>query len=444
MKNFTNLLIIAALVGCSFGFSQAQGIRFEEEWENAIEKATTENKPIFVDVYATWCGPCKQMEKLVFSRNDVGERFNQSFIAVKINGEEPLGRELMAEYGITAFPTYLFLTPTKNLLHKIVGAMPPEKLINEATAAISMARTFKPLGELEKAYNEGNREPRLLADLIERKQMQTGRQPLLLEELLKATPRSEYQTERVVKAIAQNVTSVDSEAFGVLVASLDRFQSMTFTQQKAVTDGIATAKKLTFKRIIETNDKVLFQKLLEAIRQTAYSAEGALAEEMQFRFDFAKITQDFVEFRELALPQANFLMNKTPAELAQESEEAINNFKNEVQARNLNENSGQIQLMLKHLERGAEKSTSYQLNDLAWGFVRMAKSNEDLEMALAWAKHAIELEESPANLDTYAHLQFRLGNKKEAIKTIKKAIKLAKQQGTKTESLKESYEFFKK
>ncbi|MEO8861358.1 MAG: thioredoxin family protein, partial [Ginsengibacter sp.] len=32
---------------------------FEGTWKEAVQKARDENKPIFLDIYATWCGPCK-------------------------------------------------------------------------------------------------------------------------------------------------------------------------------------------------------------------------------------------------------------------------------------------------------------------------------------------------------------------------------------------------
>lgn len=37
-----------------------QGIQFADlTWQDALKKAKKENKIIFVDIYATWCGPCK-------------------------------------------------------------------------------------------------------------------------------------------------------------------------------------------------------------------------------------------------------------------------------------------------------------------------------------------------------------------------------------------------
>ena len=63
-----------------------KGIRFEKglSWQQVLEKAKAENKFIFVDCYATWCGPCKQMERDVYPVPQVEELYNDRFISVKM------------------------------------------------------------------------------------------------------------------------------------------------------------------------------------------------------------------------------------------------------------------------------------------------------------------------------------------------------------------------
>ncbi|KKX50276.1 thioredoxin domain-containing protein [Sphingobacterium sp. IITKGP-BTPF85] len=49
---------------------QEKGITFEHglNWSQIKEKAKKENKFIFVDLFTTWCGPCKYMSASVFSQ----------------------------------------------------------------------------------------------------------------------------------------------------------------------------------------------------------------------------------------------------------------------------------------------------------------------------------------------------------------------------------------
>ena len=70
----------------------AQGIEFlHGSWEDALDAAKEEDKIIFVDAYAKWCGPCKRMAKEVFTKKEVGTFFNDNFINIKLDMEESHG-----------------------------------------------------------------------------------------------------------------------------------------------------------------------------------------------------------------------------------------------------------------------------------------------------------------------------------------------------------------
>src|SRR5205807_219920 len=62
------------------------GIKWTEglTWEQVKEKAKKENKYIFLDCFATWCGPCKLMDKEIYTNDTVGSYFNDKFISVKV------------------------------------------------------------------------------------------------------------------------------------------------------------------------------------------------------------------------------------------------------------------------------------------------------------------------------------------------------------------------
>ncbi len=67
-------------------FSEIPGIKFQSglNWEQVKEKARNENRYIFIDCYATWCGPCKKMDKEVYTSENVGNIFNKNFISIKL------------------------------------------------------------------------------------------------------------------------------------------------------------------------------------------------------------------------------------------------------------------------------------------------------------------------------------------------------------------------
>ena len=75
-KICSTLVVFFALIG----FVAAQGIEFfHGTWVEALAEAKKQEKPIFVDAYTTWCGPCQMMSKNVFTHADVGAFFNENF-----------------------------------------------------------------------------------------------------------------------------------------------------------------------------------------------------------------------------------------------------------------------------------------------------------------------------------------------------------------------------
>tara|TARA_R110002096_G_scaffold408842_2_gene608082 strand:+ start:2141 stop:2395 length:255 start_codon:yes stop_codon:yes gene_type:complete len=77
MNIFKKGIIVLTLI-LTHNVIQAQGIDFSKgNWKTIKEQAKEENKLIFVDAYTTWCGPCKIMDKNVFSDQKVGAFYNQ-------------------------------------------------------------------------------------------------------------------------------------------------------------------------------------------------------------------------------------------------------------------------------------------------------------------------------------------------------------------------------
>ena len=107
-----------------------EGIRFvDTNWASVLQKAKAEKKIIFLDAYASWCGPCKLLQKNVFPRPDVGAYFNKNFINVKVDMERGEGPQLARMYPLEAYPTLFFITPEGKVIRKVVGFQTAERLI---------------------------------------------------------------------------------------------------------------------------------------------------------------------------------------------------------------------------------------------------------------------------------------------------------------------------
>lgn len=118
--------------------SFSQGISFEKgtTWEEALAKAEKSDKLIFLDAYATWCGPCKMLDRSVFPDEALGEYFNENFINVKMDMERGEGRDLARQFRIRAYPTLLFVNSKGEIVHQFMGYTPAENLIKVGEKAL--------------------------------------------------------------------------------------------------------------------------------------------------------------------------------------------------------------------------------------------------------------------------------------------------------------------
>ncbi|WP_418603528.1 thioredoxin family protein [Hwangdonia sp.] len=140
MKNI--ILTIVCLIGLTT-IAQNRKIEFiETDWKSHLASAKKSNKLIFFDAYTSWCAPCKVMARDVFSRDEVADLFNKRFINAKYDMEKGEGITLKDKYGISAYPTYLFINGDGEVVHKIVGSMGVKEFINEANNALNTENTI--------------------------------------------------------------------------------------------------------------------------------------------------------------------------------------------------------------------------------------------------------------------------------------------------------------
>jgi thiol-disulfide isomerase/thioredoxin len=105
-------------------------IKSEADWNNVLAMAASQDKPVFLDIYATWCGPCKQMDALVFASADVAEFYNEKYINTKIDGESEFGLKLVNEFQLRGYPTMYYLGSDKFLYSKLVGFRQPQVFLD--------------------------------------------------------------------------------------------------------------------------------------------------------------------------------------------------------------------------------------------------------------------------------------------------------------------------
>ena len=155
------LVIILSLSFSTSSLAQDIGIRFVHgsSWKEIVAKATKENKYIFVDCYTTWCGPCRQMAKNVFTKKEVAEFYNSKFICVKAQIDQSKYDDtetkarytdlvtIINTYSITLYPTFLFFTPNGILINRSTGSCSASDLISDGKKALKSENEFPTLQE---------------------------------------------------------------------------------------------------------------------------------------------------------------------------------------------------------------------------------------------------------------------------------------------------------
>lgn len=146
-------------------YSLGSGIQFQSlSYNQAVEMAKKTNKLIFIDVFATWCGPCKHLSKNIFPDETLGTYMNSHFISIKLDGEIGDGSVLMERFDLDAFPTMLFIDKEGNLLKKIVGAVEATEI--QLTAQYIIEPETNPIFKMEKRYKDGDRTQAFLQSYI--------------------------------------------------------------------------------------------------------------------------------------------------------------------------------------------------------------------------------------------------------------------------------------
>ena len=127
--------------------ASARGVRFfEGSFEEALAEAKAQKKNLVVEVYATWCGPCKQQNAEVFDTDD-GLALTRNLVAWRIDYDAESSRPLIERWAILSLPTVLFLRPDGSEIDRIEGYDDKAAFLKLAEAR---AQGFDPLPELEK------------------------------------------------------------------------------------------------------------------------------------------------------------------------------------------------------------------------------------------------------------------------------------------------------
>ncbi|MEO7046184.1 MAG: thioredoxin family protein [Ferruginibacter sp.] len=143
MKKIAILIASVLILAASVTYAD-NGITFSnmKNWKVLLARAKKEHKIIFLDAYASWCGPCQYLQKNIFTKQSVGKYFNATFINAKMDMEIGEGPSIAKQYEVTAYPTLFFIDGDGKVLHKYVGALEADELLDLGKDAINPNKQY--------------------------------------------------------------------------------------------------------------------------------------------------------------------------------------------------------------------------------------------------------------------------------------------------------------
>lgn len=208
MKQYSKKFFLTQMMMLAFVLStHAQGIRFTEgKWNDIIRQAKQQDKIVFVDVFTSWCGPCKKMAREAFPDQQVGEFYNTHFINYSFDAEKGEGIEIAKRYDVSAYPTCLFINGDGEVIYRFMGAKNAKQLLGEGEKAESYKPLFPQLKKMEKEYNAGKSDKAFLKDYTDM-MMKLGLDPqeVLTKYLLQLSESELFSVENLKKIEKVNV-----------------------------------------------------------------------------------------------------------------------------------------------------------------------------------------------------------------------------------------------
>ncbi|RKT01600.1 thioredoxin fold domain-containing protein [Chryseobacterium defluvii] len=359
-------------------FAFAQGIQFEDSnFATILAKAKKENKLVFIDAYASWCGPCKLMVKNIFPLKSVGDYYNSHFINAKIDMEKGEGIDIAKKYNVKAFPTYLFINGNGEEVHRTLGYVEENDFIQFAKDAEDPDKT---LTALKQKFEKGEKDPEFLKNLAG----------------LTIYNDTEF-AGRVLERYFKTKTEMSQEDIQMLLSATQSTEGPLYK--------IFQEKKADITKILPADKYEKFDKNIKinTVIKKSYNADTKTWNDNYFMTESQKF---------LAKDEAAKILAKVKSNRALK-EKDFETYKKQT----------------LHVYKDYSNASSEELNSAAWNFFENVNDKASLEKALLWAQESVKKDQNYANTDTLANLYNKIGDKKNAKLWAEKSIELAKSTG---------------
>ena len=429
MKRFYLSLICLIFSVLAINKTFSQGINFrQDDWQNVVSQAKAQKKLIFVDIYTTWCGPCKEMDKKTFTDISVGDKFNARFINYKVDAEKGFGINLAKRYNVTSYPTCLFIDANENPVYKQEGLLRAPDLLKEADMVLNNQANSKPLWTLDKLYNDGRRDSEFLNEYIAVRSLYSNIDNRdLVEEYVKSLTPIQYSADKTLRIMVNNGFKIDGKAFDLLLKFREKAESLFEGGVEKVNRAFSQSINEVFDVALKGKNQALFDKALAANLKALPNTADRVNDKNKLAFYLAiKDVNKFSEAAEQYLDQYVMFVQIESIRKQDlwEYEKIMQNYK-----LGIRDSVGAGAAMYLNLKVNAKNTmarlTSAELNEVVKAFYDQVDDKVKLKKATEWAKRSLELVETPDSYHSYAQLMLKMGDKQMAMDIEQKAYDVA-------------------
>jgi thiol:disulfide interchange protein DsbD len=119
----------------------SSGVRWFPYDAERLNRAAADKKPVFIDFYADWCLPCRELDTKTFSAPEAAD-ISARFVMLKANltsSSSPLSRELTRKYKVKGVPTLVFIDAEGRELPDLraVGFIDKEEFLKRMNKALT-------------------------------------------------------------------------------------------------------------------------------------------------------------------------------------------------------------------------------------------------------------------------------------------------------------------
>lgn len=339
------------------------GIQFQNlTFKEILSKAKAEKKLVFLDAYAAWCGPCKLMDKNVFTLKTVGDYYNANFINAKIDMEKGEGRDIAKKYSVYSYPTYLFLNGDGEVVAKNLGYMEENEFISAGKDANNPNNRGL---SMKQRLEKGEKDPAFLMNII-RTNANTD------FDLAKKASQLYFENRKKDEPLSQDEIRI----LFYFTKSVDDPQYKFLTSQKA--------------------------EILKMVPEAEYN-------QFNNQLQLMKIMENAVDKKTNALNEKYFLEKATPI-LGQE--EASNKL-NQLKLAYYEQTGNFVEFEKTALEyyKNADQFDPNELLKAAWIFSDSITNPKSLNKAVEWAQKSVMRGETAENTYILAKLYLAVGKK---------------------------------